>query len=166
MTESPPPARIRPATEQDVSVILELIRGLADYERLSSAVVATEDDLRRHLFGDRSAAEAVLAHIGSQPIGFAVFFSTFSTFLGRPGVYIEDIFIVPEWRQRGYGRQVLGHIAGLAVGRGCGRLEWSVLGWNEPAIRFYESLGARALDEWQMYRLTGEPLHRLGSAGV
>jgi GNAT superfamily N-acetyltransferase len=155
--------RIQPATERDIPVLLDLIKGLAQYEALSAEVTATGDDLRRSLFGDGSSAEALLARVDDQAIGFAVFFSSYSTFLGKPGIYLEDLFIQPDWRHRGYGKRMLAHIARLAVERDCGRLEWSVLDWNEPAIRFYESLGARALGEWTMYRLAGDSLDRLAA---
>lgn len=159
------PVRIRAATAADVPVIIELIRGLADYEALASEMIATEADLDRHLFGARPAAEVVLAETAAAAHGFAVYFSSFSTFLGRPGIYVEDIFVRPESRGRGIGRQLLEHLAAVAVERGCGRLEWSVLDWNESAIGFYERLGARPLGEWTMYRLTGQALSRLGKKG-
>jgi GNAT superfamily N-acetyltransferase len=152
---------IRPATIDDVPQILTFIRALADYERLAHAVVATEDGLRRALFGARPYAEVVLAEDAGVPIGFALFFHTFSTFLGQPGLYLEDLFVVPEARGRGVGRALLGHLARLAVDRGCGRVEWAVLDWNAPAIRFYERLGARPNHEWTIYRLTGDPLTAL-----
>ena len=154
--------RIEPATERDVPTILRLIEGLADYENLSGDVIVTPEKLRATLFGSGRAAEVLLARAGSEAIGFAVFFRSYSTFLGQPGIYLEDLFVLPEWRKRGCGRQLLARVARTAVERGCGRLEWSVLDWNEPAIRFYKSLGALEMDEWTVYRVTGESLQRLG----
>jgi len=155
--------RIDPATERDVPIILKLIKGLAEYERLSHEVVATEEGLRESLFGARRVAEVLIGYAGTEPVGFAVFFHNYSTFLGRPGIYLEDIFVLPEWRRRGLGGRMLGRVAQLAVERGCGRLEWSVLDWNEPAINFYKKLGARAMDEWTVYRVAGEALNNLAS---
>jgi len=155
--------RIEPATERDVALILKFIKGLAEYERLEHEVVATEERLRATLFGARPGAEVLIGYGGSEAAGFALFFHNYSTFLGRPGIYIEDIFVLPEWRGKGLGRQLLIRIAALAVKRGCGRLEWSVLDWNEPAIRFYRKLGARAMEEWTVYRITGDSLARLAS---
>ena len=127
-------------------------------------MVATEDGLRQALFGPRPYAEVVLAEDAGAPVGFALFFHNFSTFLGRPGIYLEDLFVVPEARGRGVGRALLAHLARLAVERGCGRVEWAVLDWNAPAIRFYDSLGARPNDEWTVYRLTGDALTALAAA--
>jgi GNAT superfamily N-acetyltransferase len=155
--------RIERATERDLPLILGLIRSLAEYEKLADAVVATEDTLRDSLFVKR-AAEVLIGYAGDEPAGFAVFFQTFSTFLGVPGMYLEDIFVEPRFRRQGLGEALLAHLAKLAVGRGCGRLEWSVLDWNELAIGFYEKLGARPMDEWTIYRLTGDPLKRLALA--
>jgi len=155
--------RIETATERDVPIILKLIKGLAEYERLSHEVVATEEGLRESLFGARRVAEVLIGYAGTEPVGFAVFFHNYSTFLGRPGIYLEDIFVLPEWRRRGLGGRMLGRVAQLAVERGCGRLEWSVLDWNVPAINFYKKLGARAMDEWTVYRVTGEALNNLAS---
>lgn len=155
--------RIEPATERDVPVILKFIKGLAEYEKLSHEVVATEASLRESLFGQRPVAEVIIGYAGEEPAGFGLFFHNYSTFLGRPGLYVEDLFVLPQWRGRGLGGRLLAYIAGLAVARGCGRLEWAVLDWNEPAIRFYRSLGARAMKEWTVYRLTGEALKRLGA---
>lgn len=158
---------IRAATPDDVPVIAELIRALADYERLSHAVVLDESALRAHLFGPRPYAEVVLAEHEAAVVGFALFFHNYSTFLGRPGIYLEDLFVRPEHRGSGHGKALLSHLARLAVERGCGRLEWSVLDWNEPSIAFYRSLGAAAMDEWTVYRLTGDALTTLAeSAGV
>lgn len=150
--------RIQRAGPEQVPVILRLIRALAEYERLAGEVVATEDQLRESLFGSRRSAEVVLAYDADEPVGFAVFFHNFSTFLGRPGMYLEDLFVLPAARGRGIGKQIFAHVARLAVERGCGRMEWAVLDWNEPAIGFYEKMGARAMDEWTVHRLTGEAL--------
>jgi GNAT superfamily N-acetyltransferase len=155
--------RIVPAGPDDVPVILALIRALGEYERLSHEVVATEDQLRAHLFSDRPMAEVVLACVDESVVGFALFFHNFSTFLGRPGLYLEDLFVVPEWRGRGIGKRLLEQLAELAVERGCGRMEWNVLDWNEPAIRFYERMGARIMKEWKLCRLTGESLARVAA---
>jgi GNAT superfamily N-acetyltransferase len=162
-TEAPGALRIEPVGESDIPVLLKLIEGLADYEALSADVTATVEDLRRSLFGDDRAAEALIAWLGDEPIGFAVFFTSYSTFLGRPGIYLEDLYVEPERRHLGYGKRLLTHVARLAVARGCGRLEWSVLDWNAPAIGFYESLGAKPLTEWTMYRLAGDSLARLAA---
>lgn len=153
--------RIEPASEGDVPLILGLIKALAEYERLAHEVVATEADIRESLFGAQPHAEAVIARVGSEAVGFAVWFYTYSTFLARPGLYLEDVFVLPAWRGRGIGRALLGHLARLAVARGCGRMEWSVLDWNEPAIGFYRRIGAQPMDEWTVYRLTGDALRRL-----
>jgi GNAT superfamily N-acetyltransferase len=156
--------RIEPAREQDVPVILSLITGLADYEKLSHQVVATEDTLRHWLFGPRPAAEVLIAWDGDDAVGFALFFQNFSTFLGRPGLYLEDLFVIPAHRARGIGRRLLTTLAALAVERGCGRFEWSVLDWNEPAIAFYRRMGAEVLPDWRICRLTGEALTRAAGA--
>jgi len=150
--------RILPARSEDVPIILSLIRALGEYERLSHEIVATEDGLRAWLFGERPAAEVVLASLNDTVVGFALFFHNFSTFLGRPGLYLEDLFVKPEWRGRGIGQRLLVHLASLAVERGCGRMEWTVLDWNEPALRFYERMGARVMQEWKLCRLTGDSL--------
>lgn len=155
--------RIQPATEGDVPLIFRFIRALAEYEKLAHEVVATETSLRQSLFGPQPSAEVVIAYAESEPAGFAVFFHNYSTFLGRPGLYLEDLFVLPEWRGQGLGRHLLSYLARLAVDRGCGRLEWAVLDWNEPAIRFYESIGAQPLADWTVYRLTGQPLQQLAS---
>jgi GNAT superfamily N-acetyltransferase len=154
--------RIRAAESDDVHVIAKLIRELAKFEKLEDQVVTTDELLRAGLFGKRPYAEAVIAEDGAQPIGFALFFHTFSTFLARPGLYLEDLFVLADHRGRGVGRALLAHLAHLAVERGCGRLEWSVLNWNQEAIRFYERLGAKPNSEWTVYRLTGEALTALG----
>jgi len=153
--------RIVPATKRDVPVILSLIKGLADYERLAHEVEATEDGIRDALFGEWPAAEVVLAYVGADVAGFALFFHNFSTFLGRRGLYLEDLFVLPAYRSRGVGRRLLSHLAGIAIERKCGRMEWWVLDWNESAIRFYRSIGAVPKDEWTVYRLGGDALARL-----
>ena len=154
---------IVPASDADVPVILELIKGLAEYEKLSHLVSATEADLHTWLFGQRPSAEVVIARADAEPVGFALFFHNFSTFLGKPGLYLEDLFVVRQWRGRGVGQMLLSHLARLAVERGCGRMEWSVLDWNEPAIRFYTRLGAAPMEEWRICRLTGDALSRVAS---
>jgi GNAT superfamily N-acetyltransferase len=157
---------IRPASESDVALILSFIQKLAEYEKLSHEVVATEATLRNYLFGERPAAEVILAYWGSQPVGFALYFHNFSTFLGRPGIYLEDLFVDPEHRGKGIGKALLVNLAQIATERDCGRLEWSVLDWNEPSIQFYRKLGAVAKDDWTTYRLTGDALQRLATAGA
>ena len=152
---------IRQATEADVSVILQFIRGLADYERLAHEVVADEATLRRTLFGERRVAEVLIGYDHEKPVCFALFFHNFSTFLGRPGIYLEDLFVNPDQRGKGFGKAMLAYLAKLAVERECGRLEWSVLDWNEPAINFYKSLGAKPMDEWTIFRVTGDALMQL-----
>ena len=152
---------IRQATEADVPQILEFIRGLAEYERLAHEVVADEATLRRTLFGERRVAEVVIGYDNNQPVCFALFFHNFSTFLGRPGIYLEDLFVNPDQRGKGFGKAMLAYLAKLAVERECGRLEWSVLDWNEPAINFYKSLGAKPMDEWTIFRVTGDALTQL-----
>jgi GNAT superfamily N-acetyltransferase len=156
---------IRPAEEADTPLILRFIQDLAEYERLRHEAVATEEDLRRHLFGERPAAEVLLAEVEGEAVGFALFFTSFSTFLGRPGLYLEDLFVSPEWRGRGIGRRMLAHLARITRDRGYGRLEWWVLDWNESAIGFYRGLGARAMDEWTTFRLADEALERLAGEG-
>lgn len=155
---------IRPAVAADAAEIHAMICELAEYERLRHTVVATQDSLLRHLFGEHRAAEAIVAVQEQQIVGFALFFSNFSTFTGKPGIYLEDLYVRPEWRGQGTGRELLKYVARLAVERDCGRLEWSVLDWNEPSIRFYQSLGAQPLDEWTMYRLTGNALLEVGES--
>jgi GNAT superfamily N-acetyltransferase len=156
--------RIEPASERDLPLILKLIKGLAEYEKLAHAVIASEETLRESLFTKR-VAEVLIGYAGDEPAGFAVFFQTFSTFLGVPGMYLEDIFVEPRWRRKGLGRQLLVRLAKIANERGYGRVEWSVLDWNELAIGFYKALGAKPLDEWTMFRLTGESLRKLGTSG-
>src|ERR1043166_1195209 len=152
---------IRAATPRDTPVICALIRDLAEYEKLSQFVVMLEDRLHQHLLGPRPYAEVLLAEEAGQVVGFALFFHNYSTFLGRPGIYLEDLFVKPECRGRGHGKALLVELARLAVERGCGRLEWAVLDWNEPSIAFYKSLGAAPMDDWTVYRVTGEALERL-----
>lgn len=152
---------IRAATPDDTHTIVQLIRGLAEYERLTHEVTLDEGELRAHLFGDRPFAEVILVEDAGDVIGFALFFHNFSTFLGKPGIYLEDLFVRPEHRGRGHGKALLAQLARLAVERGCGRLEWSVLDWNEPSIQFYRSLDAQSMDEWTTNRLTGDALRAL-----
>lgn len=152
---------LRLATPDDAGLILEFIQGLAEYEKLAHEVVADEESLRRTLFADRPAAEVVLADYDGEPAGFALFFHNYSTFLARPGLYLEDLYVRPEQRGRGIGKALLAHLAAIAVERGCGRFEWSVLDWNEPAIRFYEKLGAKAMEGWTVFRVTGDALAKL-----
>jgi len=154
---------IVPGRPEDVPVILDLIKALADYERLSDQVVATEASLHTWLFGPRPAAEAVIARAGDTVVGFALFVHNFSTFLGRPGLYLEDLFVIPDWRGRGIGGQLLAHVAAIAVERGCGRMEWAVLDWNEPALGFYRRLGAEVLEGWRLCRLTADALPGVAS---
>ena len=156
--------RIRPATIDDSALVLELIVGLAEYERLPHEVVATEERVRASLFGPRPDAEVRIAELDGRPVGFALFFHNYSTFLARRGIYLEDLFVKPEWRGRGVGRALLADLAALAVARECGRLDWSVLDWNEDAIRFYRSVGAVGMDDWTVQRLSGDALLRLASS--
>lgn len=156
---------IRRAAAGDCALILTLIRELAEYERLAHEVVADATLLERHLFGEHPAAEVLLAETGDAAAGFALFFTSFSTFLGRPGIYLEDLFVRPAHRGQGVGRALIAALARLAVARGCGRLEWSVLDWNTAAIGFYRALGAEAMDEWTTFRLAGPALERLGDGG-
>ena len=154
---------IRNAEEKDIPLILWFIKGLAEYEKLAHEVVATEDGLHEHLFGDQPKAEVLIGEYNTEPVGFALFFHNFSTFLGKPGIYLEDLYVVPEMRGKGFGKSLLALLARLAVERGCGRLEWAVLDWNEPAINFYKSIGAGQMNEWIVNRLTGEELTKLAS---
>ena len=153
--------RIVAATEKDTAIILRMIRGLADYEKLNDRVTATEASLREQLFGPKPAAEVSLAFVGDEAAGFAVYFQNFSTFASRPGMYLEDLFVEPKWRGRGFGRQLLAHVARIAVTRGCDRMNWAVLPWNQPAIDFYRGLGAEKVTEWEGFRIAGEPFERL-----
>ena len=157
---------LRPARREDVPVVARLIRDLAEYERLAHECRADEAALEAHLFGPRPYAEVILAEVDGEPAGFALFFHNYSTFLTKPGVYLEDLYVVPERRGLGLGRRLLGELARLAVERSCGRLEWSVLKWNAPAIGFYERLGAVPMAEWQVYRLTGGPLRALADGAA
>ena len=152
---------IRPATEADLGTIDELIRALAEYERMADDVVMDRELLRKGLFGDHPYAEVLIAEADGEAAGFALFFHNFSTFVGRPGIYLEDLFVKPEHRGSGLGRALLKRLAEIAVERGCGRMEWAVLDWNEPSIGFYRKLGAQPNDEWTVYRLAGEALHNL-----
>lgn len=156
-----PRLHIRTAQPDDVTLILALIGELADYEKLSDQVVADPDDLAEHLFGPRPFAEVLIGEVDGAAAGFALFFHNYSTFLGKPGLYLEDLYVRPAARGAGLGKTLLGTLAGLALERGCGRLEWSVLDWNAPALGFYQRLGARPLDDWTQYRLTGPALQAL-----
>jgi len=151
---------IRPANHKDIPVILSLIKQLAEYEKMADEVVATEDILRKSLFGSDSSAEAIIASFENEPVGFALFFHNFSTFLGTRGLYLEDLYVVSEFRGRGFGKALLVYLSQLAVERECGRFEWSVLDWNEPAISFYKSMDAVLMDEWTVFRLSGKALHK------
>jgi GNAT superfamily N-acetyltransferase len=157
---------IRPARLADVPLILELIRALATYERAPSEVTATEKGLAEVLFGEKPAAEVLLAFENESAVGFAVFFHNFSTWLGRPGLYLEDLFVSPENRGKGYGRELLIELAKIARDRGCGRMEWAVLDWNEPAIEFYRKVGARPMDDWTVFRLTRDGIAKLADANA
>lgn len=165
MTESSAATRdgvtIRSAGPQDVSHILGFIRELAEYERLSQECIATEEQLSSTLFGERAYAEVIFACIDAKPVGFALFCHNYSTFLAKPGIHLEDLYVQPQWRGRGVGQKLLAWLARETIRRNCGRLEWAVLDWNEPSIKFYDSLGARQMREWFTYRLTGAPLEGL-----
>jgi GNAT superfamily N-acetyltransferase len=162
-TTNPPTLQVRPATAADLPVVLGFIRELADYEHLSHMVTATEAGLKDSLFGAQPGAEVLLASEGETPVGFAVYFHNFSTFLGVRGLWLEDLYVRPAHRRRGYGRRLLLEVAKIARERGCGRFEWSALDWNEPAIRFYQSLGARSLDDWTIFRVSGPSLDALAA---
>jgi len=149
------------AEQEDVPVILGLIKELAVYEKLLHEVVATEETLKKNLFGNKRYAETVLGYYNGKPVGFALFFHNFSTFVGKPGLYLEDLYVKPEFRGKGFGKILLTYLAKLAVERDCGRYEWAVLDWNEPALKFYQSLGAKVMSEWLIHRVTGEELVRL-----
>ena len=155
---------IRPATAADVPDILGFIRDLAAYEKLAHEVVADEAALAATLFGARPAAEVLIAELAGEPVGFALYFTSYSTFLAKAGLYLEDLFVLPEWRGHGLGLALMKRLAAIAVERGCGRFEWSVLDWNEPAIGFYKSLGATLMDGWSIVRVTGDALQKLASA--
>ncbi len=154
---------IQAARQGDVTILHALIRGLAEYEKLSAQVVGTAHDLQRELFSERPVIEAVIAWEGESALGFALYFHNYSTFLARRGLYLEDLFVVPEARGRGIGKALIRHCACVAVDRGCGRFEWAVLDWNQPAIEFYQSIGATILREWQLCRLSGDALHRFAA---
>jgi GNAT superfamily N-acetyltransferase len=156
---------IVPATERDLPLVLSFIRKLAEYEKLSHQVVATEDLLREGLFGERRVAEVVLAYLAEEPVGFALYFHNFSTFVGRAGIYLEDLFVEPHHRGKGVGKALLAHVANIAVERKCGRFEWAVLDWNTPSIEFYKSLAAVPLDDWTLFRLSGDALKKFGKFG-
>ena len=163
---TPPPFAIRPCLASDSDVLATLVRELADFEKLAHVARATPDDFRAHLFGPRPVAEAILAVVAGEGVGFALFFPTFSTFRGQPGLYLEDLFVRPAYRGLGIGKALISAVAGRAVERGCGRLEWSVLDWNTSAIAFYQAAGARPLDEWTGYRIADEPLVRLAGLAL
>ena len=156
--------QIRPARVEDVPIILQLIRDLATYERAPDEVVATEELLTDVLFGERPVAEVLLAFEEESPVGFAVYFYNFSTWLGRPGLYLEDLFVKPDKRGKGFGRALLVELANIARDRRCGRMEWAVLDWNEPAIKFYRTLGAKPMDEWTVFRLTRNEIAKLANS--
>jgi GNAT superfamily N-acetyltransferase len=156
--------KIRDATIADIPIIFQLIRDLATYERAPNDVVATEKDLEEVLFSAEPAAKVVIAFENAEPVGFAVYFFNFSTWLGRPGLYLEDLFVKPEMRGRGYGRALLVHLAKIARDHNCGRIEWAVLTWNAPAIEFYKKIGAVSLDEWRVFRLTGDGIGKLAES--
>lgn len=160
------PAQIRPATRADTAVLLELIRALAVYEKLEHVVQADAAVLEEQLFSGKGPAEALLCTVAGEAVGFAVYFHNFSTFMGRKGLYLEDLFVRPEHRGRGYGKALFLHVARLAHERGCGRYEWMVLDWNAPSIRFYESHGAKRMDDWRLFRVTGEALAALAREGA
>ena len=160
-------ATLRPARPEDAQTLVDLVRELAEYEKLAHEAVATDDDFRRHLFGPNAAAGAIVAEVDGVPVGFALYFGTFSTFRGQPGLYLEDLFVQPGHRGRGLGKALIAEVAAEAVRRGCGRLEWAVLDWNAPSIAFYRSLDAQEMDEWTTFRLADEPLTTLAkSAGT
>ena len=154
---------IRHAIEEDIPVILSLIKELAVYEKLLHEVVTTEEVLKKNLFGQKRYAETVLGYYLDEPVGFALFFHNFSTFVGKPGLYLEDLYVKPEYRGKGFGKVLLEYLARLAVERDCGRYEWAVLDWNEPALKFYKSIGARVMKEWLIHRMAGEELERLAN---
>jgi GNAT superfamily N-acetyltransferase len=160
------PIEIRSAVAADVPVIAQLIRELADYERAPNEAIATEEGLREVLFGEEPAAHVLLAFETGEAVGFAVYFFNFSTWLGRPGLYLEDLFVRPSVRGKGYGRALLQRLAQIARERGCGRMEWAVLDWNEPAIGFYKTLGAKPMEEWTVYRLTSDGIAKLANSSM
>jgi len=154
---------IKETTASDVPLILNFIKGLAEYEKLSHEVIATEDGLRETLFGDNPKAEVIFGVYKNEPVAFALFFHNYSTFLGKPGIYLEDLYVKPEYRGKGFGKIMLSYLAKLATDRNCGRLEWSVLDWNKPALKFYKSIGAKKMDEWTTQRLDGKSLDDLAN---
>jgi len=154
---------IRHTTEEDVPLILWFIRELAEYEKLLHEVVATEEQLKQSLFGEKKYAEVIIGYYVDKPVGFAIFFHNFSSFVGKPGLYLEDLYVIPEARGKGFGKLLLTYLADLAVRRGCGRFEWAVLDWNEPSLKFYQALGARLMNEWIINRVSGEDLTRLAA---
>jgi len=160
------PLKIEPATERDLPAIVHLVRQLARYEKLEHAMVASHDDFRQALFGEERNAHALMAFVDDAPVGFALYFYNFSTFVGKRGIYLEDIFVEPEHRGRGIGSALLKHLARVAKEQNCGRVEWSVLTWNQPSIDFYHRLGAITLDDWRTFRLHGEPLERLAAEAI
>ena len=155
---------IRQATEHDVPLLLDFIRAIAEYEKRLQEVVATEKSIRESLFGKQSTAEGLIAEHENEPVAFAVYFHNFSTFMGRRGLYLEDLFVKPEFRRQGIGKNLLAHLAKIAVDRGCRRFEWSALDWNEPAIRFYEELGAQKMEQYRLFRITGTALEQLAAS--
>ena len=161
-----PDVTIRFAVEEDIPLILNLIRGIAEYEKLLHEVIATEDVLRKSLFGKVKYAEVLITDYKNEAVGFALFFHNFSTFIGKPGIYLEDLFVKPEMPGKGIGKILLTYLCKIAIERDCGRVEWSVLDWNEPAINFYKNLGAKPMDEWTVYRLAGESLQRLAQSPI
>ena len=161
---TPPAATLRPARAEDSATIATLIHELATYEQLAHEVEGSADEIRRHLFGPRPAAEVILAEVGGEPVGFALFFANFSTFRARPGIYLEDLYVRPEHRGKGIGKALIAAVAGVAVARDAGRLEWAVLNWNEPAIAFYKSLDAKPMTEWTVNRVTDAALIRLAGS--
>ena len=163
MTQASRDFQILPAQSQDVPVLLELIHALAKYERMSKEVLATEESLATSLLGENSIAKAVLGSVDQTPVGYAVYFSTFSTFLGKEGLFLEDLFVLPEYRGQGFGGQLLSYVAQVAVQRNCTRLEWSALHWNTPAIEFYQAQGANIQEDWLPFRITGDNLKALAT---
>jgi GNAT superfamily N-acetyltransferase len=158
-----PDFEIREGTLSDIPIILTFIKELAEYEKMSDDVVANEKLLKEHLFGEKRSAEVVIAYYQNKPVGFALYFYNFSTFLGRPGLYLEDLYVRKPMRGNGFGKALLKHLAKIANENNCGRMEWAVLNWNEPSIQFYKSLGAKPMNDWTVYRVTGEALQELGS---
>ena len=154
---------IKFASEDDVPLILNFIKGLAQYEKLEHELIATEAQLRDTLFGDKAYAEVIIGYYNKQPVSFALFFHNYSTFLGKPGIHLEDFYVIPEMQGKGFGKNMLVFVARLAVERDCGRLEWSVLNWNQPAIKFYQAIGAKPMEEWTSYRLDSQALKQLGT---